>query len=101
MSGSFLAGAPAVRIEAPKWPICGVALVPRRSTYLQYASLLETSGALHLDLFDLPEYKNQPLRGSDRWPVKRLINESDVLPPLGARACLLKSAWKKILCSSV
>jgi len=74
MSGSFLAGAPAVRIEAPKWPICGVALVPRRSTYLQYASLLETSGALLLDLFDLdlfdqPEYKNQPLRGSDRWPV--------------------------------
>ena len=34
-------------------PICGVALVPRRSTYVtKYASLLGMSGALHLDIFE-------------------------------------------------
>jgi len=50
-----LPGSPAERIKASKRPICGVALVPRRSTYAKYASLLGLSGALHLDLFDQPE----------------------------------------------
>jgi len=53
-----LPGSPAERIKASKRHICGVALVPRRSTYAKYASLLGLSGALHLDLFDQPERKD-------------------------------------------
>jgi hypothetical protein len=49
-----LPGSSAKRYEASKRPICCVALVPRRSTYAKYASLLGMSGALHLDLFEQP-----------------------------------------------
>jgi len=59
MYGSFLAGEPREAEKAPKRSICGVALVPRRSTYTKYASLLGMSGALHLGLFDQPPRSHQ------------------------------------------
>ena len=70
MKGSFLAGAPRCADQGAKK--AHLRRCPRPSSLNvrpKYASLLETSGALHLDLFDQPEYKNQPLRGSDQCPV--------------------------------
>jgi hypothetical protein len=56
MNGSYLAGKP--RGADQGFKKAHLRRCPRPSTYAKYASLLGLSGALHLDLFDQPERKD-------------------------------------------